>query len=193
MGVMLIACAGRQSMAQESIWAFNYNPASPLRDLQDYTNATSWRGWSFEGRKFMTDNVSMGVYIGYNGFFEEKPRSLYDIKNTTINAKSWRYVYTLPVLITTHYYIGEGWIKPYIGIGAGIYYIEQELQFSTFRIEEKNWKLGIAPEAGVFVPFSVIANEGVLLNIKYNEVFYNVQNIDNMRYLNYNVGIAFKY
>ena len=64
---------------------------------------------------------------------------MYDIKNTTINAKSWRYVYTLPVLITTHYYIGEGWIKPYIGIGAGIYYIEQELQFSTFRIEEKNW------------------------------------------------------
>ena len=67
------------------------------------------------------------------------------------------------------------------------------MQFSTVRIEEKNWKLGIVTEAGVFVPFSGIANEGVLINIKYNEVFYNVQNIDNMRYLNYNVGIAFKY
>ncbi len=193
MVIMLMAGAGKQAMAQESIWAFNYNPASPGGDLRDYTNATSWRGWSFEGRRFMTDDVSLGVYIGYNGFFEEKPRSLYDINNTTINAKSWRYVYTLPVLVTTHYYIGEGWIKPFIGIGVGIYYIEQELQFSTFRLDEKNWKLGFAPEAGVFIPFGVMANVGVLLSAKYNLVVYNVQNIDNLYYLNYSLGIAFKY
>ena len=192
-GVMLMSGAARQSMAQESIWAFNYNPASPLEDLQDYTNATSWRGWSFEGRRFMTGNVSLGGYIGYNGFFEEKPRSFYDINNTTINSKSWRYVYALPVLVTTHYYIGEGWIRPYIGIGVGIYYIEQKLQFSTFRTEEKNWRLGFAPEAGVFVPFGVLVNAGALLSVKYNQVFYNVQNIDTLNYLNYSLGIVFKY
>ena len=67
------------------------------------------------------------------------------------------------------------------------------MKFRIFRPEEKNWRLGFAPEAGVFVPFGVLVNAGALLSVKYHQVFYNVQNIDNLNYLNYSLGIVFKY
>ena len=181
------------AFSQESMWSFNYTPASPIGDLQEYTNATSLRGWAIDGRRFMTDNVSLGGYIGYNGFFEERPRQLYDIDNTTINAITYRYLYVVPVLINSHYYIGEGWIRPYAGLGLGIYYVEQELQFNTFRIQEKNWRFGLAPEVGVLIPFGVGATTGVMLGAKFNQVSYNVQGIDNLNYINYNLGIGFSF
>ena len=74
-------------MGQETLFSFNYNPASPLGDLKTYADGTSWRGWSFDGRKFTTDEVSIGGYVGYNGFYEERARDLYDIDNVTINLQ----------------------------------------------------------------------------------------------------------
>lgn len=191
--VLFTGNLNNELLAQESIWAFNWNPATPMGDLENWIGETSLRGWSFEGRRFMTDNVSLGGYLGFNGFFEEKPRGLLDINNTTINAKSWRYLYSLPVLVTTHYYIGEGWIKPYVGIGLGIYYTEEELQVGTFRSKETSFDFGFAPEIGVFVPFGLLSNVGALVAVKYNQVFYTSQNIDGMSYINYSLGIAFKY
>ena len=189
--IVLITCD--TTVAQYSLWSFNYNPASPVGDLKTYTDATSLRGWSFEGRKFMTDEVSLGGYIGYNGFYEERPRALYDIENVTVNAITWRYVYTVPVLVNTHYYIGEGWVRPYVGVGVGFYYIEQELQFSSFRISDNYVKFGFAPEVGVFVPFGFDSNTGILLNAKFHQVFYEERDIGNLNFINYNIGIAVSY
>ena len=181
------------ALGQESLWSVNYNPAIAFGDLSNYADGTSWRGWSFEGRRFTTDEVSVGGYIGYNGFYEERARALYDIDNVTINSQTWRYVYTLPVLVTAHYYIGEGMVRPYVGVGTGVYYIEQELQFSSFRLSNNYWKFGLAPELGLFIPFGISSNVGALLNAKFHQVFYNEQNIDNLNYINYNFGIAVSY
>ena len=181
------------SMAQETLFSFNWNPATPLGDLSAYADGTSLRGWSIDGRKFTTDEVSIGGYIGYNGFYEERARALYDIDNVTINSQTWRYVYALPVLVTAHYYIGEGMVRPYVGLGVGLYYIEQELQFSSFRISEETWKFGLAPEVGAFIPFGLGSNVGALINVKFHQVFYEEQNIGNLNYINYNFGLAFSY
>ena len=178
---------------QEMLVSFNYNPATGYGDLNAFANGTSWKGWSIEGRKFLVDEVSFGAYLGYNGFFEERDRDLYDIDNTTINAKTWRYVYSLPILATAHYYVGEGVVRPYLGLGVGLYYLEQEIQFGILRISEDYWKFGLAPELGFFIPFGVGSNVGTLLNAKFHQVFYNEGNIGNLNYINYNIGIAIGY
>ena len=175
------------------LWSFYYQPASPMGDLQEYIGETSLRGWSFEGRMFMTEDVSLGGFIGYNGFFQEVPRDLYDLGTTTINARTWRYLYTLPVMVTAHYYIGEGMVKPYICTGVGIYYIEQEIQFGSNRLSENSWNFGIAPEAGVYVPFGIQSSVGAMIGVKYNLAFYNSEGINNITYLNYNIGLGLKF
>lgn len=191
-GILFISL-GARAQEGEMIWAFYYQPASPSGDLQQYISEFSARGWGFEGRMMMTEDVSLGGYIGYNGFYQEIPRGLYDVGTTTINAKTWRYTYTLPILINAHYYIGEGMVRPYLGAGTGIYYIEQELQFGTNRLTDKNWKFGVAPEAGFYIPFGIQSSVGLMIGVKYHFVFYNVQNIDNLSYLNYNLGLGFRF
>lgn len=190
---IISVCIWTFSMSQETLFSFNYNPATPLGDLSSYADGTSTRGWSIDGRKFTTDEVSVGGYIGYNGFYEERARALYDIDNVTINSQTWRYVYTLPVLVTAHYYIGEGMVRPYVGLGVGLYYVEQELQFSSFRISEDSWNFGLAPEVGAFIPFGLGSNVGALINVKFHQVFYEELNIGSLNYINYNFGLAFSY
>jgi len=181
--------------AQEGdmIWAFYYQPATPTGDFKLYIEETSLRGWAFEGRRFMTEDVTLGGYVGYNGFYQEMPRGLYDIGSVTINAKTWRYTYTLPLLVNAHYYIGGGMVKPYIGTGVGLYYVEQELQYGSNRISEKNWNFGIQPEIGIYIPFGIQSSVGLMASVKYNLVFYNVMDIDILSYLNYNIGLGFMF
>jgi hypothetical protein len=37
----------------------------------------------------------------------------------------------------------------YIGLGAGAYYIREQMDVGTYTIEKTNWVFGVAPEAGV--------------------------------------------
>ena len=56
----------------------------------------------------------------------------------------------------------------YVGVGAGTYRIESELQVGMFSIIEQNWQFGFCPEYGFMVPAETVF---FLFNIKYNYVF----------------------
>jgi hypothetical protein len=191
--VLCLAASGLKAQEGDMIWAFYYQPATPTGDFKAYIEETSLRGWAFEGRRFMTEDVSLGGFIGYNGFYQEVPRGLYDQGTVTINAKTWRYMYTLPILVNAHYYIGDGMVKPFIGTGVGIFYTEQELQFGANRISENSWNFGVAPEAGFYIPFGLQSSLGLMASVKYNLVFYNYQDISQLSYINYNIGLGFTF
>ena len=84
-------------------------------------------------------------------------------------------------------------VRPFIGTSVGIIYTEQELQFGANRISENSWKFGVAPEAGFYIPFGIQSSLGLMAGLKYNLVFYNSDDISQLSYINYNIGLGFTF
>ncbi len=171
------------------IWNFNWNTGFPLGDTKDFVSNPTGRGFSIEGRGFVTDMITVGGIVGWNVFYDEVGWVTETVNNTTINGFKKRYLNTIPIMVTGHYYFSTGSIQPYLGVGLGTYYLETRDFMGIYYVRGEDWHFGVAPELGVVLPFGA-SNTGVNINFKYN---YAAKTKDNpaQSWLGLNVGLSY--
>jgi len=114
---------------------FNYIMGFPVGDFKDFINKSSFRGFNFEYRHFLNDNMSVGGYIGWNGFYEETGRSTYTFDNGAITGVLYKYLYVLPIYANLHYYPFPGDpVQPFAGLAFGAIYLNKESQMGILSI-----------------------------------------------------------
>lgn len=176
------------SNAQQSLFNINYSIGLPMGSSSDYIGETSFRGMSFEGRAFMTDNLSVGGYIGWNVFNETLRDKDYAGDGVDVHGTQYRYLNTLPMQVTAHYYLKnfEG-VNPYIGIGVGATRTLQTTEIGLVSFANDNWHLGLSPEIGVYIPVNF--NVGINVSARYD---YAVKSNDTIHSnLTFNIGLSF--
>ena len=161
-------------LAQKHHWygAVTYQVSFPASDTKDFISDPSWRGFGLDFRYTMEKNVSVGFVTGWNIFYEQifETTQLQTDPPGALTALSNRYINFVPVMLNAHYYMGnKGEVRPYVGLCAGGYYVNQELQLGILNIMNDSWEWGVAPELGVVVP--VQRDLGILLAGKYNFIF----------------------
>jgi outer membrane protein W len=162
----LLVVSGAEAKAQEWFWGMEYMVGIPTSDTKGFTNDFSWRNFGIEGRYSMTNNVSLGLFFGWN-VFTEQTDSVISFEGIDVSGDQFRYVNSFPIMATAHYYLGRpGGIRPYAGVGLGTYYIENRLDIGLSSITAKNWHLGVAPEIGLVFP--VDWHVRAFLNARYN-------------------------
>ena len=178
--------------AQDFLTGLTYSISVPTGNTSEYISKTSFAGFSIDLRKFFSYNASVGFLLGWSAFEEETNASLSTIQGDVTGEQS-RLINSFPVMITTHFYLGEGReFRPFIGIGVGMYYFYQQLEQMDNNLESNNWHFGIAPEAGfVYLLESVYA----FVNVRYNYAFGAENEITGIAtsqsYLTFNIGFAF--
>ena len=55
-----------QIFAQDDHFGMSWDVTVPLGETSDYVGETSWLGFTMQWRKFMTDNVSVGISFGWS-------------------------------------------------------------------------------------------------------------------------------
>ncbi len=173
------------------IWNFDWNMGFPMGDTKDFIGQPSFRGFSIEGRGFVTQSIAIGGIGGYSVFYEnlgfvttvseDGTKSIYGYKR--------RYLNTMPLMVTGHYYFSQGQIQPYIGVGVGTYYIESRDFMGIYYTQGKDWHFGFAPEVGVVMPFGS-GNTGLNVNFKYN-MAAKTKNNPSYSWLGINIGISY--
>ncbi|UCG89197.1 MAG: outer membrane beta-barrel protein [Gemmatimonadota bacterium] len=165
--LLLTLVLSAEGRAQDWFWGVEYMVSSSTGDTRDFVKDFSFRNFAVEGRNMVKDNVSVGLYLGWN-VFAEKTDSLIEFNEaTTVSGVQFRYVNAFPIMATAHYYFGQRrGIRPYVGTGLGTYYAENRLEIGTVAFQDKNWHLGVAPEVGVVIPISW--NARAILNARYN-------------------------
>ncbi|MCB0495805.1 MAG: outer membrane beta-barrel protein [Cyclobacteriaceae bacterium] len=161
------------SNAQTSYWTISWPVSVGMGATNDYISATSFRGIGISGRSFLTDNLSIGGEGSWEVFNEIKrdlpPRSL-DLGNgvySNISGTEYRYLNTLPLFVNAHYYLGSnGSIRPFAGLGIGTVYVDQRTDIGLLSFQNNNWRFGLQPEIGVFIPFG-LSPSGVNLSARY--------------------------
>ncbi len=174
--------------AQEWDWAtsVHYSVGLPIGDLKDFTDNTSGRGIIFEARNFRSDQLSIGFSLGWQ-VFKDRLEGTFSQDGQDITGTQVRYVNTLPIMFTTHYYLGDpGSVRPYLGAGVGTVRSLQRTDVGLFSLSNNNWHFGFYPEVGVFIPVSF--DMGINVAAKYN---YGIATSDSFDYTYLALSVGF--
>jgi outer membrane protein W len=178
--------------AQDLLTGLTYSISVPTGETSDFISKTSFKGLSIDLRKFISHDVSIGFLAGWSAF-EENTNQIIPTSIGDVSGEQDRLINAFPVMITTHYYFGEGTqFRPFVGIGVGAYYFYHQLEQAQEDLESFKWHLGVAPEAGfVYLLESVYA----FVNVRYNYAFNAQNDITNkstsQSFLTFNIGFAF--
>lgn len=177
--------------------SFNYNIGIPTGDFAGFIKPAAFRGLNFQYDYFVTDRISVGGYIGWNGFYEKKDPVSYDHKiedqGLTIYGTRYNYFYSLPLMLKGQYrFVDAGQILPYGALGVGTYYTEHETYIGTFGFADRNWSFGIAPEIGTLLN---LGQSGWAFKVAgvYHMNFYNKNNLNSVDYVGLNFGFNYDF
>lgn len=171
-------------------FTMSYPIAFPTGDLSDYISKTSFRGINFEFNRMVKSNMSVGLEVGWNVFYEDAGVTQYKDQTVTITGKQYRYTNSVPILagVQFHPSTGNKNMAPYVGIGLGTLYSNRATDFGLYRITNEAWQFAIRPEAG-FV-FKTSSGVSPFIGVKYYWPFEG-GGLDGQNFLSVNIGLKF--
>lgn len=188
-----------------SFWSFNWQMSQGSGDMNEYANEFSPRGFEMEGRYFISPQIAIGGKLAWNGIYEKKTRDTYKYtENLSINSIQRRYLYSMPIMVNASWfpleYDNENTFFPFISIGAGTIYTEQETDNGLYYSSNNQWSFAVNPEIGTIIKFG--DSFGINLKAGYTYGTFdslegsldgNLPTIENYGMMNYSVGFTFMY
>ena len=155
--------------SQSSIYSMNYTMGFAAGDMAKYIGSASFRGFTFEGRGFVSDNVTVGGLFTWQTFYEEQRGATYEEGTLTLTGNQYRYINAFPMLVQAHYYLDDDQYSPrvYLGGGLGAYKINKRTEVGTWALEERKWHFGVSPEVGILLPVSMNTQFNISMRYHY--------------------------
>jgi hypothetical protein len=175
--------------AQGSSVSIQYVIGFGAGDLGNYITKTSFRGAVFNYQKGVNENLSAGIELGWNVFYERMDYDTYTIESVSLTGVQYRYSNILPMLVTGEYTLNlESPLKPYVNLGIGTMYDVRTTDMGLWRVEEKAWHFALKPEIGFLYELS----PAVALKVsgKYY-VGFAAGGLETQSYFALSAGIAF--
>jgi outer membrane protein W len=177
---------------------FNYSVGFTAGSTKDFVSPVSSRGFNFDLRFNVRENISVGAIVGWNYFYEKKNRDVYQVTrngiSSDLNAVQQRFLNIIPLVAQGQYRLisGSSPIIPYAGLAIGGYHVDYEKYWSNILDEKESWEFGFAPHVGVLFPF---ASEqiGINLEVKYNYINFSYNEVNNISYFDTNIGMFFNF
>lgn len=197
--VTLLGCNvtfAQSDKAFDQFFTFAWDVNLPMGDHP--IESTSFSGGKMEFRKMVTHNISVGLDLSWNSYYDYKPYQTYKVNETTdITSDLYKFVYTLPMSITSHYYFENygGIFQPYAGLGLGAVYSEQDVFVNIYDINADNWGFLVRPEIGTIIRFQRDSDMGLMLGARYS---YSTNSnttfkFDNLQALGFQLGFVWMY
>lgn len=190
--MLLLAGLSMTARAQEGTLRLNvnYSMASPTGSFKDYVQEKSWRGWTANLLYGITDQLSVGLGLGFHDFYQKYPRQVYELEEggeiSTVLTNSLQ---TIPVLASVQYnFLPEAAVQPYAGAGIGGNFILYNQHLGEFSNSQSHFGFALRPEAGIYIPIGK-RNFGVNINGIYNYMPYNKNGLDNINSWGIGAGI----
>lgn len=175
--------------SQEGRFTISYDMSFGLGDLGDFISEPSFRGATAQYRNNLSDNISVGVDVGWNVFYERKDYESYTSGSISLSGIQYRYQNEIPIFLSADYMLTtDNNIKPYAGLGIGTIYCERITDMGIWRLEENPWQFAMKPEIGMLYELS--GGKALQLALRYNYGF-KTEELEGQGYLTIGVGFAF--
>lgn len=189
----LVLFSSTMATAQRFQLALNYNAAVPLSEsFKEYVSKTSFRGMQGAVLYSINEQFRVGLQASYNDFYEKFPRQVYkgsdgsDISTVLTNT-----LQTIPIVVKGEYtFVKESRVRPYVGLGAGINFVNFEQYLGEFPYAKYYTKGAFTGDVGIMVPFRKDGNSGFRLGTSYNFLPFNDEGIKNLNSWNVQAGVV---
>jgi len=167
--------------------------ATPVGQFKDLVDKTSFRGADLSFLYGINDRLSVGLNLGFQDFYQKFPRALYKLEDgSDISAVLTNSVQTIPLLATARYNFMPGTsIQPYVSAGAGGAAIVNRQFIGEYPNEDNKISFAAKPGVGVYIPFHKTGEAGLNLGVNYTYIPYKLDNISNLSYIGFTLGIGF--
>ncbi|WP_160713963.1 outer membrane beta-barrel protein [Chitinophaga solisilvae] len=171
----------------------NYSIAQPLGSLKDYSNKTSFHGWTAGLQYMLNDNLSVGLRSGYQDFYERVPRAVYPDKQGDVSAVQSRTLQVIPIQATIGYAFTKASspVIPYANLGIGAASMNYEKYWGQFVEKNNSWQFMVSPEVGINVPFGAYSPVMFNANVRYNYAPYKYNEITSFNSIQGSIGLKF--
>jgi len=175
--------------AQGQIFSIQYSMGFGTGNTNEFISAPSFRGLTFEYKKFITPNHAVGFETTYNFFYERKDYATYTDDNQSLSGVQFRYLHSVPLLASYDYFLKPNEkYNPYVGIGIGCNLVDQRLDMGIYSITNDAAQFAFRPEIGVLIK----ANRNLDLVVA-GKYFVSTESdgMDGQSYFALNLGFAF--
>jgi hypothetical protein len=133
----------------QTLWLLNWEITGPIGDFGKYIDDTSLRGFSFEGRSFIRNNVSVGLSFSWNRFYQTFDNASMPISNGIISGPVYHYADMFGIRALGHYYFMQGPLQPYAGLGIGGVWDYAYQQVADLTNTQSHFDFILSPEVGL--------------------------------------------
>ncbi|MEG1718152.1 MAG: hypothetical protein RRX93_03445 [Bacteroidales bacterium] len=181
----------------KQIYSIHWDMSTPIGKYRTFTNEYSCRGFSVNAHIFPLKHLSIGIQIGWHSFHKNVAVSTFrPSEGTAFTAATYNYVEDIPLAVGAYYHFLPDFpfAKPYIGLGIGAVYCNNEIQFQDLTLKDPTWGFALIPEIGVFIPFGsspVGLNVFAKYGVGFNNYAYRGESIQPYQYLNIGIGLSF--
>lgn len=172
---------------------FDWVIGVPTGDMSsNFISKTSTRGFAMEYRYMLNGPISVGGGFTWQAFYEKFERDTYQFDDGAITSTRFNYLYTFPIFANFHYYpLKSNYIYPFVGLNVAMVSIDKQDQVGQYYIQDKSWQFALAPEIGALIQMNPGSGFGIVLKAKYNYMFYNKGNFNNLSHINFHIGASF--
>lgn len=180
-----------------SLWLIGWGLGQPLGNLSDYQNGTSVAGFSMEFRSIVKPKVSVGLAFDYNRF--DRTNSLETVAvsgvpNAVLSGPTYRYADDFGIKVTGHYYLMDGNLRPYAGVGIGGNWAYAYGQTADLAQTKSEFAFLLTPEVGLLFDLAK-GRSAVSINLafRYNYTTADFGKVKDQQWLSEVVGISVSY
>lgn len=192
LALLAVVVCTRTDLRAQGYYAYvTYNTGLPTSSMASFVGGYSFTGIGLDAGLLLDRRLSAGLSIGWN-VFDEDTNGAVTFDNGAISGRQSRFVNIAPVMASARYELKTGGgLRPYIGLGAGFYFVDRLSEFGQFRVQDKNWHLGVAPQFGFTFPIG----SGItgFADARYNRAFAAGPDDRSYTYLGINFGLGFRY
>lgn len=197
--IALIGSLGLSAQEGGGLVSLNYSVGMTTGSSKKFSSPVSGRGFNFDLRFNVTDNISIGGIVGWNYFHERLDRQTFEVtledgQKVDVNAVQTRYLNMLPMMFQGQYRFisGSSNITPYVGLAIGGYRVDYEKYWGDVIDEKEQWSFGLSPHAGILIPFASELS-GLNIEVKYNWADFSYNEVKSVGYIDANAGIYFMF
>jgi len=192
--VALIIGTATAAQAQHDLqFNINYNVNIPSGSFRDLITNPAYKGFTAGLAYPVNDQLRIGLSFGYNDYYQKYPRQTYsEGAGSDISAVVSNSVQQIPVLATVDYtLLKKGFIRPYVGAGAGINFINFDQYLGEFDDPHSSARLALRGEAGILIPLSTYSTTALRIGGSYNYAPFNNYGINNLSNWGIHAGVSF--
>jgi hypothetical protein len=192
--LLLAAGAARADSYLESkyqlttLLSLTWEVGVPTATLRDFIDATSFRGGQFEARFGVARRLSVGLATSWSWFAQNFPQKTVDFPNATVTAALYDRVQFISLRGTIHWYLVDGPVQPYLGVGAGGVWTSWYQAVADLTRSSNGFTFTADPEAGLL--FTVSSGFAFHLLARYPFTLASYGNVQNAQWVGVDVGLA---